>query len=249
MPESATHRTRSPVPRAAASTRRSTRRTAGERSHIARPRPTSSSESAQRRSRARRWARTCRTSAEAPRWSGCPVKRRSSAPVATSHVSQGGATARRRGASATSAARRPRRCRARPATAGRVSAWAMRITRQSRGPASAPITLRERPRPGTAKRSRATARPAAAKAAATRSCARRSAADAAGRGPASASERAKRTPDRRRAPPRGRGRRGRRRRAPRKPTAAPVGAAARRLRAPRQSGVAISTSVPNGSRT
>ena len=39
-----------PVPCAARTTRRSKRRRAGERSHIARPRPTSSSESAQRRS-------------------------------------------------------------------------------------------------------------------------------------------------------------------------------------------------------
>ena len=48
MPLSATQRTRSPVPAAAASTRRSKRRLRGERSSIARPRPTSSSDSAQR---------------------------------------------------------------------------------------------------------------------------------------------------------------------------------------------------------
>jgi APA family basic amino acid/polyamine antiporter len=77
-----------------------------------------------------------------------------------------------------------------PGEGGTVSACAITIHRHSAGVSATPITLRDRPFPGTAKRSRVTVRPAASKALATRRCARRSAAPAAGRGPASARSRA-----------------------------------------------------------
>ena len=134
------------------------------------------------------------------------------------------------GASATSVPT-PEALSCAPGDGGTVSAWAMRITRQSRGPASAPITLRERPRPGTAKRSRRRRgrprrrRPPRGRARGARRPTRPGAgrrARASGRSGTAASPGGS-------SPacglasagaPRGRGRRGRWRRAPRKPTAA-----------------------------
>jgi hypothetical protein len=116
---------------------------------------------------------------------------RSSAPVATSQTSQRGATAASRGASSTSAPR-PEALSSAPGVPGIESACAIRITRQSAGVSRIPITLRERPLPGTVKRLLARARPARLNAARTRSWARRSAADAAGRGPSRATDAANR---------------------------------------------------------
>ena len=84
---------------------------------------------------------------------------RSSAPVATSQTSQRGASAATRGASATSVPT-PDALSSAPGDGGTVSACAIRIVRQLPGRESTPITLRERPLPGTVKRSCVTVRPA-----------------------------------------------------------------------------------------
>ena len=78
-----------------------------------------------------------------------------------------------------------------PGAGGTLSAWAIAMTRQRAGTSRMAITSREGPLPGTAKRSKPTRSPAARKRPATRWCARRSALEAAGRGPARASDTAK----------------------------------------------------------
>ena len=153
------------------------------------PRPTSSSESTKLRSFVRRFTRG--TAARAPRWSAWPVYGRSSAPVAISQTSHAGRIVARRGASATSVPT-PDALSSAPGAGGTESVCAVSTTRQSAGVSKMPTTLRERPWPGTRKRSCPMRRPAALNRFSTRACARRSAAEPAGRGPARANERAKR---------------------------------------------------------
>ena len=161
----------------------------GERRWNVVPRPTSSRLRTKRRSPARFFTRG--TAARAPRWSAWPVYGRSSAPLAISQTSQAGPTVRRRGASATSVPT-PDALSSAPGAGGTESVCAISTTRQSAGVSKMPTTLRERPCPGTRKRSWAIRRPAARNRFSTRACARRSAAEPAGRGPARARERAKR---------------------------------------------------------
>ena len=94
------------------------------------PRPTSSRLSTNRRSLARRFTRG--TAARAPRWSGCPVYGRSSAPVAISQTSQAGPIALSRGASATSVPT-PEALSSAPGDGGTESACATSTCRQSEG--------------------------------------------------------------------------------------------------------------------
>ena len=71
-----------------------------------------------------------------------------------------------------------------PGAPGAESVWAITIRRQVRGVSTIPITLRDRPRPGTANPWTATRSPAPLKIRRMRRWARASAALAAGRGPA-----------------------------------------------------------------
>ena len=185
VPQSGTQRT---APRPARTMRPSTPgRFARERRWNVLPRPTSSRLRTKRRSPRRRFTRG--TAASAPRWSACPVYGRSSAPVAISQTSQ--AAFCRRGASATSVPT-PDALSSAPGAGGTESMCATSTIRQSAGASWMPTTLRERPCPGTRKRSCPMRSPAARKRRSTRAWARRSAAEPAGRGPASASARAKR---------------------------------------------------------
>ena len=79
-----------------------------------------------------------------------------------------------------------------PGAGGAESVWAMSTRRQSERPSRMPSTFWDLPLPGTRERVVADAQPRRTEALSTRACARASAADAAGRGPASASDRAKR---------------------------------------------------------
>ena len=137
----------------------------GERSPIARPRPTSSSESAQRRSpgAARADAADERARAEVVGLPGVDALLGAGGDEPDVAARR---SAARPGASATSVPT-PDALSSAPGAGGTVSACAMRIQRQSAGVSSTPITLRERPLPGTVKRSRTTVRPAGPNAAAT----------------------------------------------------------------------------------
>ena len=92
-----------------------------------------------------------------------PVMIRSSDPVATSQVSHAGRPMR--GASATRVPT-PEALSFAPGPRAE-SVWAITIRRQLRRPSAAPITLRERPRPGTRKPWVEVRRPASRKARAT----------------------------------------------------------------------------------
>jgi hypothetical protein len=155
-PVSRSQRTVTDEARAAARMRPSTARRARgavERSSKRRPRPTSSSDNARRTSRRRPPRRRRRTRAEAPRWSGWPVYGRSSEPVATSQTSQlGTGPAPSTCAKATSVPT-PDALSSAPGAGGTLSVWAIAMTRQSAGASRIPITSRDDPRPGTAKRS------------------------------------------------------------------------------------------------
>ena len=148
---------------------------AGERRWKRLPRPTSSSESAKRRS-----ARHARGPDQLARASGTGVVGQSrhlallragrDQPDVARRVESAQALAR--GATSDADARgvvdRVR------APAGTLSVWAMRMTRQLPGRSSLPITLRDCPRPGTRKGSTSTSSPAARNWRATYWCARRS---------------------------------------------------------------------------
>ena len=111
--------------------------------------------------------------------------------VATSHVSHAGwGPAPTDAASATSAPT-PEALSSAPGAGGTESVWAMSTRRQSERPSRMPSTLCDVALPGTVNVSWPMRSPAARNRSSTRACARASAADAAGRGPASASERAK----------------------------------------------------------
>ncbi len=107
---------------------------------------------------------------------------RSSAPVATSQTSQRGSIERSRGAMAASTPR-PEALSLAPGAGGALSVWAIAMRRHVAGVSSAPITLRDRPRPGTSNCCTSTRRPAPRNVRAIRRCARASAALAAGRAP------------------------------------------------------------------